>query len=79
MLVTNRAITAAHPQYLRSQRSLRRAVGGVGSITAGSYWSGVPSGTANLSRGGHRAVWSHARRRPRCSLCRAALVGTRPR
>ncbi len=41
MLVTNRAITAAHPQYLRSQHSLRRAVGGVRSITAGSYWRSV--------------------------------------
>ena len=30
MLVTNRAITAAHPQYLRSQHSLRRAVGACG-------------------------------------------------
>ena len=35
MLVTNRAIAAAHPQYLRSKHSLRRAVGRVGSITAG--------------------------------------------
>ena len=37
MLVTNRAITAAHPQYPRSQHSLRRAVGAVGSNYRGSY------------------------------------------
>jgi hypothetical protein len=79
MLVTNRAITAAHPQYLRSQYSLRRAVGAVGSISAGSYGERCRIWHRNLSRGGHRAVRSHARRRPRCSLCRAALVGTRPR
>jgi len=41
MLVTNRAITAAHPQYLRSKHSLRRAVGRVGSITAGLYGRAV--------------------------------------